>query len=454
MPIFEKALEGAAGNTGDYAADAAALGEFVAAGELPLAALPGIRERNPEQRQAAARIHAALHAARERFLLSHGTRLYEQLTNGYQRYLRLDELAFAAADLHPGLLPTRERIEQERLSGQADKEGHELGQGVFFCSVLRDRRAGTHLIEAMLRPTRRAVAALPGFRATGAADFGQVVVERKGCAAWLTLRNLEYLNAEDDETVEALESGVDLALLDDEVRVCVLRGAPMAHPKYAGRRIFSAGINLTHLYHGQISLIDFLLRRELGYLSKIQRGVTTGAQPDGVTPARTEKPWLALVDGFAIGGGTQQLLVFDRVIAESGAYFRLPALNEGIIPGTANFRLARFAGARLSRRMTIWDHEISTDDPECLLLCDEVVRADAMERAALDAIERLANPAVVPNRHMLILAEEPLDAFRAYVAEYALQQSRLLYGPHLIASLERMWIRRGAAAAAGSPRPR
>ena len=38
-----------------------------------------------------------------------------------------------------------------------------------------------------------------------------------------------------------------------------------------------------------------------------------------------EKPWIAVVDGFAIGGGCQLLLVVDYVIAESGAYFNLPA---------------------------------------------------------------------------------------------------------------------------------
>ena len=38
----------------------------------------------------------------------------------------------------------------------------------------------------------------------------------------------------------------------------------MEHPKYAGRRIFNAGINLTHLYYGQISLVEFFIERELG----------------------------------------------------------------------------------------------------------------------------------------------------------------------------------------------
>lgn len=441
MPAHEKTLQPASEKAAEYAADAASIAALIAAGELPLAEMPDSSARSPEQHALAARIHRSLHDVRARFLIDHGLRLYEQVTAGYSRHMRLPELAFAVADLVPGILPTRQQIEQERSLTQGSKEGHELEQGVFFATVLRDQRAGNHLIEGMLRPTRQAMEALPRFRASGAADLGNVLVERKDGAAWLTVRNLKYLNAEDNETVQALELGVDLALLDDQVQVGVVRGAPMTHAKHTGRRIFNAGINLTHLYNGQISLIDFLLNRELGYLNKILRGISTG-RPDIAAPERTEKPWLALVDGFAIGGGTQQLLGFDRVIAESRAYFRVPALNEGIIPGAANLRLTRCMGARLSRRMIIWDQAISAADPDALLLCDEVVPAESMEQNAWKAIERLANPAVVPNRRLLTLAEEPLDAFRAYVAEYALEQSRLLYNPHMIASLEQMWINR------------
>ena len=52
------------------------------------------------------------------------------------------------------------------------------------------------------------------------------------------------------------------ALLDPAVRVGVLRGGEMSHPRYRGKRVFSAGINLKSLHAGEISLVDFLLRRD------------------------------------------------------------------------------------------------------------------------------------------------------------------------------------------------
>jgi thioesterase DpgC len=224
-----------------------------------------------------------------------------------------------------------------------------------------------------------------------------------------------------------------------------VRGGFMSHPRYQDRRIFSAGINLTHLYQGRISLLGFLLRRELGYISKFIRGLAEDdSDRDAGAPAK-DKPWIAAVDTFAIGGGMQQLLAFDRVIAEEDAYFSLPAMREGIIPGAANLRLSRVIGPRLARQTIFWDRRMRADEPESRLVCDEVVAGPDMERAIEASVERLSRPAVPANRRMLHLAEEPVDLFQRYMAQYAIEQARLLHGPDLVDNLERTWIRRRSA---------
>lgn len=432
--------------TGRYEADSALLGDLVGAAEETLARLPAKPGRGEGERRTAHTVRTACQDARTAFLAAHAERLYEDLTDGYRERPRLHDLAGTAAERHPGLVPDRARMAAENGVRQADKEGREIELGLFLGALLKRPRSGGHLVESMLRPTRAAREALPGFRRTGTADFGQVLVEREGPAAHLTLRNTAFLNAEDEGTVEALESAVDLALLDDDVRVGVLRGGVMEHPRYAGRRVFGAGINLTHLYAGRITLLGFMLRRELGYLSKIFRGVLLDGAGDG--PARRmDKPWLALVDSFAIGGGLQQLLVFDEVIAAEGSQFSLPALTEGIIPGAANLRLTRFAGPRLARQLTFRNRRISAEDPEAGLFCDEVRAPDELPDAAKAAVERLADHAVPPNRRLLHEFEEPLDTFRDYLAGYAVEQSRLLHHPDLGARLERTWLRRSRATA-------
>jgi thioesterase DpgC len=189
----------------------------------------------------------------------------------------------------------------ERACPQARKEGREIDQGIFLRGILRSPVSGPHLLNAMLRPTPRALRLLPEFSRTGVADLGSVRIERRDGAARLTMCRDDCLNAEDTQQVEDMETAVDLALLDPDVRVGVLRGGEMSHPRYRGKRVFSAGINLKALHAGAISLVDFLMRRELGYIHKLVRGVLV---EDGRWRFPTvAKPWVAAVDGFAIGGG-------------------------------------------------------------------------------------------------------------------------------------------------------
>src|SRR5712691_7452265 len=85
-----------------------------------------------------------------------------------------------------------------------------------------------------------------------------------------------------------------------------------------------------------------------------------------------EKPWIAAVEAFAIGGGCQLLLVMDYVIAEAGSYFNLPARKEGIIPGCANLRLPRFMGERLARQAIMFDRTFYVDGHEARTVVNEV----------------------------------------------------------------------------------
>lgn len=174
-------------------------------------------------------------------------------------------------------------------------------------------------------------------------DLGAAQVERRGPLACVYFNNVRYLNAEDDTTLVPLETAVDLALLDPDIEMGLLRGNPVEHPKYRGRRIFSSGLNLSHLYEGKLPLM-FYLTRDLGFVNKLYRGVTGDTyDPDG-PEATLEKSWMAAVEGFAIGGGCQLLLVLDYVIAEEGAYCNLPARKEGIIPGAAGLAAGAFRG--------------------------------------------------------------------------------------------------------------
>jgi thioesterase DpgC len=369
---------------------------------------------------------------------------FDQVTEGGRRELRCAELAYEAAQHFPGLVPTRAEIDEERSHLQKEKQGLEIRQGEFFAHVLADSTRGHRLIGAMGRPLRQSMDRLRDFQESGYTDLGTAEVEKRGRIGWITLKNLDCLNAEDDASTKNLEIAVDLVLLDPEVEAGVLRGAPMTHPKHLGRRIFGSGINLTDLYHGKISLIEFMLERELGCVSKMYRGLSPDDPSMGdLEEGRTEKPFLAAVEAWAIGGACQLLLVMDLVVAERESYFSLPARNEGIIPGCAPMRLPRFIGERAARQALFLSRVFPADSAEGRLLADHVLDRDEIESTVRRLAEDLVAPgrtSLLANRRMLRISREPLDLFRRYMANYALEQARCLYSPALIDNLERNWV--------------
>lgn len=433
----------------DLAGDLAMLQQLVKSTEQALLALRTRAIRAVEDGRRAQALLADLRLTRQRITRRHGPVIYDALTVHRTQRLRLSALCSAAGRVFPGLVPTGDQMREERHRAQADKVGHERDMAVFLAELLGHAQVGEHMLQSMRTACPRALELQAEYWRSGQLRLARVNLERKEGIAYLTICNADSLNAEDDALVSDLEAASDLALLDPEVRVGVLRGGPVNHPKYAGHRIFSAGINLKHLHDGRISLIEFLLERETGFISKIYQGLLV---PDGADSLqRISKPWLAAVEGFAIGGGTQLLLVFDGVLASDDSYFSLPAAKEGIVPGVANLRLARFVGAKLARRIILDGYVVHARDPEARLLVDEVVAPGEMDAAIASAVLRLDKPAVAANRAILNQAEEPLSVFRAYMAEFAQIQAERAYSSDVQSKTRSFMLDHGAAAPTPMP---
>ena len=378
-------------------------------------------------------------AARERYLRAHAIDIYDRVTESRRHFVRADELCRRAAAAFPELLPSDAELAAEAPRLQKDKRGVEIDQGLFLSAVLADPMAGTHLCHAMLLPLSASQARLAEFQRSGALELGGARIERQGKAAIVTMTNPRFLNAEDESTLVPLESAIDLALLDPQTDICVLRGGVVEHPRYAGKRLFGAGINLTHLYEGKIRYLWYLIR-DLGFVNKIYRGIALPEIPPEI--GSTEKLWIAAVEGFAIGGHCQILLTIDYTIAAEDAYLTLPARKEGIIPGAANLRLPRFVGDRIARQAILAERRIECASPEGRMICDEIVPAHDMDKAIDRAVDRLTGSGVVSaagNRRAFRAGEEPLDVFRRYMAVYAREQAHCHFSPALVQNLEKNW---------------
>jgi thioesterase DpgC len=433
--------------SGRFESDAEASTAFLAHGRGLLAGLPPRPDRDEREQVRATEILTSLNAARERLLRAHVVAIYDTLTDGMSLPLRLEQLLAQAAESCPGLVPTAAELAPERRRRLGDQDGAEIAQGLFLAHVLSSPRAGTHLIWAMQRPTAEALERLEQFRSAGALDLGKVRLHRDGRAGVLELCNPRHLNAEDDSTIPATETGVDLLLLDPDVEVAVFRGGVVDHARYAGRRIFGAGINLTHLYEGKIPFLFYIVR-DLGYVNKIYRGLTGPEHRPREPEQATEKLWIAAAETYAIGGACQLLHVMDHVIAERGCRLYLPARREGIIPGASNLRLPRFVGDRLARQAILSGREFEAGTPEADLLCDEVVEPGTVDAAIARRVELLTTSGLVnaaANRRAIRAGQEPLELFRSYMATYAREQAFCQFSPALVRNLEEHWEARRRA---------
>jgi (3,5-dihydroxyphenyl)acetyl-CoA 1,2-dioxygenase len=367
--------------------------------------------------------------------------LYAELTDGYTRAVRLDELFEVLARRVPGLVPSAAELAAERARALPDQLGVEIAEGQVLAQLLSQPQAGAHSVWSMLRPTADALARRDEFISRGEVDLGFAHVRRDGRAAIVELRNPDALNAEDDQTLAATETAVDLVLLHPEVEIGVMRGGVVEHPRYAGRRVFGAGLNLTRLYRGLIAY-RFFVARDMGFVNKLYRGHSAPEFRPGEPERTTEKPWIAAVETYAIGGACQLLHVVDHVIAGRGARMFLPARREGIIPGASNLRLARSVGDRRARQAIMSGLEFVAGEPDGDLLCDEVVDPGDVDDAIAQRVAALTDSGLdnaAANRRAMRVAVEPLDLFRSYMAVYARDQAALLRSPALIANLERHW---------------
>jgi (3,5-dihydroxyphenyl)acetyl-CoA 1,2-dioxygenase len=427
---------------GDYRRDGEQASRRWRTGADLLALLPPKQARSNEQAAAAAVILELERASRRGFLDRHGETLYRRLTDNFTKFKRVDELVRDAAAAVPGLVPDDKQLDRENALQQQYKEGFEIDQGLFLSRVLGDPACGMHLCHAMLLPRAEAAEHSRHFRERDKLEFEGATLERHGRAALVTMRNPRFLNAEDETTLDGFEFAVDVATIDANTDIAVLRGDSVAHAKYRGQRLFSAGINLTHLYHGKLSYLWYI-ERDMGVVNKLFRGVAhPQLSPDELIGGTTEKPWIGVVEGFAIGGGCQLLLALDYVLAASDAYMTLPARKEGIIPGAANLRLWRFTGDRIARQAILYGRRLDCDTPEGRLICDEIAPADKIDAALDRAVDVFTSSGVVSvagNRRAIRIGQEPLDLFRRYMAVYAREQAWCHFSPALIANLERNW---------------
>jgi enoyl-CoA hydratase len=197
----------------------------------------------------------------------------------------------------------------------------------------------------------------------------RILLERRNAVALITINRPETLNALDMDTLADLERVVSEAERDDAMRVVVFTGA--------GNRAFVAGGDIADLNSRQ-GLAHYL---ELGErLHDVFRHIE-----------RLDKPTIAAVNGWALGGGTELLLCTDIRIAAASAKFGLPEINLGLFPGAGGSqRLIRQIPLCKAKELMFTGERISAGDAERLGLINKVVEDANLMAEALSLADAIA----------------------------------------------------------------
>lgn len=195
----------------------------------------------------------------------------------------------------------------------------------------------------------------------------------------ITIHRPDKLNALNAATLNALDAAFADAGADDAIRVVVLTGS--------GPKAFVAGADIAEMSSlSPVQGRDFSLRG-----TRMMRRVE-----------RLPKPVIAMINGFALGGGLELAMCCHLRIAADGAKVGQPEINLGLIPGFGGTqRLLRLCGRAATLELCLTGTPITAERALQLGIVNRVVPAADLEAETMALAARLAASAPLALRGML-----------------------------------------------------
>ena len=230
-------------------------------------------------------------------------------------------------------------------------------------------------------------------------NFENILVERRGNAALVTLNRPKALNALSAGLIADLTSALDAFEADDGVGAVVLTGS---------ERAFCAGADIR-----EVSGLDFIS----AYRSNAVRAW------DRVAEFR--KPLIAAVAGYALGGGCELAMMCDIILAAENARFGQPEITLGILPGAGGTqRLARAVGKSKAMEMCLTGRMMDAAEAERAGLVSRIVPAAELVEEAVKVAERIAS---FPLAAAMITKESVNRAYETTLSEGLRFERRLFH---------------------------
>ncbi|MGB5092728.1 MAG: enoyl-CoA hydratase [Parvibaculum sp.] len=197
--------------------------------------------------------------------------------------------------------------------------------------------------------------------------YQNILVDKKGAVAVVTLNRPEALNALSNELMDDMTHALDALEADDGIRCIVITGSHKA---------FAAGADIKQM-HGK------------SYMDVFRADFIT-ANWERVT--RCRKPVIAAVAGYALGGGCELAMMCDFIIAADNARFGQPEIKLGVMPGAGGTqRLTRFIGKSKAMEMCLTGRMMDATEAERSGLVSRVVPLANLMEDVLAVANKIAD---------------------------------------------------------------
>jgi enoyl-CoA hydratase len=204
-------------------------------------------------------------------------------------------------------------------------------------------------------------------------EFKYIIYEKSEGIATITLNRQEALNAFNKEVIEEILQALEDIKADENIRVVILTGA--------GEKAFSAGADIKAMKG-----MNALKARELSLMGEKLCNALENL----------EKPVIAAINGYALGGGLEVAMACDIRIASENARMGQTEINIGLIPGWGGTqRLPRLIGKTKAKELIFTGKIIDAKTAEQLGIVNMVVPADKLKEAVHQFALELASKAPV-----------------------------------------------------------
>jgi enoyl-CoA hydratase len=202
-------------------------------------------------------------------------------------------------------------------------------------------------------------------------SFETLQVTSEGAVAIVTISREAARNALSSVVLQDLSACAGELEVSQDIRVVVLTGA--------GDKAFIAGADIAEM--AEMSSVTAAAFSEMG--GTVCEAIETSS-----------KPWIAMVNGFALGGGCELAMACDFLYASERAKLGQPEVSLGVIPGFGGTqRLARRVGVAKAKELCMTGDIIDAAEALRIGLCDAVFPHEQLRERALAVAGRIAKNA-------------------------------------------------------------